>query len=160
MNALKLNDHSILELESNLLLINLGPRRESGDILSDQVQNIKNNPISIEATHRTRELAIEIKLALIRGDYFHFAELLDLGWQEKKKFSTKVSNPQIDEIYETLKESGVMGGKILGAGGGGHMLLYCRPNQKGNVSRKIQQLNLQEVPFNFENKGLTVWFVR
>ncbi len=159
MNPLKLKEKYMLELSSNLLLLNIGSRTDSGDIIDDQIKNLNQNATSLDATHKTKELALEVKYALIRGDFNHFGELLDQGWQEKKKFSNKISNPQIDEYYEILKEHGAIGGKVLGAGGGGHMLFYCQPCKKLHVLRKALELGLKEVPFSFDFEGLITWEV-
>ena len=159
VNPLKLKEDYLLELESNLILINLGARSSSGDIISDQIRNLKNNKTSIEATHKTKVLADNVKYSLIRGDFIKFGQLLDRGWQEKKKFSSKISNPELDNIYQDLKNSGAIVGKILGAGGGGHMLLYCKPGKKLHVLQKAVKLDLKHVPFTFDHKGLTTWTI-
>lgn len=159
VNPLKLKEDYLLELESNLILINLGARSSSGDIINDQIKNLKNNKSSINATHKTKELANQVKYSLIQGDFIKFGQLLDKGWQEKKKFSSKISNPELDNIYKQLKDSGTIGGKILGAGGGGHMLLYCKPGKKLHVLQKATNLGLKHVPFTFDHKGLTTWTI-
>lgn len=159
VSPLKLKPDYLLELESNLLLLNIGPRSESGDILSDQIENLKNNQASIEATHKTKEFAHKMKYALIRGDLYQFGQLLHQGWQEKKKFTNKISNPQIDEIYEVLMKAGAMGGKVLGAGGGGHILFFCEPGRKLHVLKKALEIGTKEVPFTFDYEGLTTWTI-
>jgi len=159
VNPLKIKEDYLLELESNLILINLGDRSSSGDIINDQIKNLKNNKSSINATHKTKELAHQIKYSLLRGDFIKFGKLLDKGWQEKKKFSSKISSPELDNIYKELKNSGAIGGKLTGAGGGGHMLLYCKPGKKLHVLQKAIKLGLKHVPFTFDQKGLTTWTI-
>ncbi|MBI4975660.1 GHMP kinase [Candidatus Peregrinibacteria bacterium] len=159
VNPLKIKEDYLLELESNLILINLGARSNSGDIINDQIKNLKNNKSSINATHKTKQLANQVKYSLIQGDFIKFGKLLDKGWQEKKKFSSKISNPELDNIYRDLKTAGAIGGKILGAGGGGHMLLYCKPGKKLHVLQKTIKLGLNHVPFTFDHKGLTTWTI-
>ena len=159
INPLKLKIDYALELESNLLLVNLGPRKDSGHIIDDQIDNLTKNTEALKATHHTKELAIKLKYALMRGDFDHFGTLLDMGWTEKKKFSDKISTLEIDHNYKTLKLAGAIGGKVLGAGGGGHMLFYCRPGKKLYVLQKAKELGLKEVPFTFDHQGLTTWSI-
>lgn len=158
VNPLRLKFDHILELETNLLLLNIGQRQDSGDIIDEQIKNITASKDSLNALHKTKDLASTAKYALIRGDINHIGELLDEGWQEKKKFSKQITNPQIDYIYEELKRAGGIGGKIAGAGGGGHLLFYCRPGKKLYVLKKAFELGLREVPFTFDQYGLTTWY--
>lgn len=157
VSPLGLNENYTLELESNLLLLDLGPRTDSGDIIDDQIKNLSKDKKAIDATHKTKELSKLIKYALIRGDFQNFGELLDMGWQEKKKFSKKISNEKIDRTYNTMREMGALGGKVLGAGGGGHILFYTQPGKKPYLIKEAEKLGLKNVPFVFDHKGLTVW---
>jgi len=159
VSPLKLKEDYILELESNLLLLNFGPRINSGDILSDQIKNLKSDEKALEATHNTKKLAYEVKYALIRGDFKKFGDLLNKGWEEKKKFSNKISNKEIDSTYEILRKEGAVGGKMLGAGGGGHMLCFCKAGKKLQVAKKAKEIGLTEVPFSFDYNGLTTWHI-
>lgn len=159
VNPFKLKDDYLLELESNLLLLNIGERKESGDVINDQVENLKNDPKSVEAMHRTKELTVRLKSALIKGDFNHFGELIDEAWQEKKKLSSKISTSEIDKIYIELQKAGGIGGKITGAGGGGHMLFYCNPGRRCYVRQRALELGLQNVPFIFDYEGLITWII-
>lgn len=158
VNPLRLKFDHMLELETNTLLLNMGQRQDSGDIIDEQIKNITTDKNSLNALHKTKELANTTKYALIRGDINRIGELLDAGWQEKKKFSKQITNPKIDYIYEELKRAGGIGGKITGAGGGGHLLFYCQPGKKLYVLKKAIELGLREVPFTFDHQGLITWY--
>ncbi|MBT5016367.1 GHMP kinase [Candidatus Peregrinibacteria bacterium] len=159
VNPFNLKPDYLLELESDLLLLNVGKREDSGDVITDQVENLKKDKKSIEAMHRTKELTAQLKSVLIKGDFNRFGELIDEAWQEKKKLSSKISTGSIDEIYEKLQKVGGIGGKITGAGGGGHMLFYCRPGRRCHVRQKALDLGLKDVSFAFDYDGLTTWII-
>jgi D-glycero-alpha-D-manno-heptose-7-phosphate kinase len=157
VNSFNLKRDYILELESNLLLLNIGQRQDSGDIIDEQIKNISANKGSLDALHETKELATIAKYALLRGDINSIGEILDAGWQAKKKFSGQITNQQIDYIYSELKKVGGIGGKVTGAGGGGHLIFYCFPGKKLYVLKKALELGLKEVSFVFDHEGLTAW---
>ena len=85
-----------------------------------------------------------------------FGELLDKGWKLKKKFSNNVSNPKIDKIYKSALSSGAIGGKLTGAGGGGHLLLYCEKSKQSKVIREMEKFKLKQIKFSFFNDGAKI----
>ena len=85
-----------------------------------------------------------------------FGKYLHNGWLAKKKFSTNVSSDQIDKIYENAIQYGALGGKLTGAGGGGHLLLYCEPSKHEKVIKKMQEFRLKKIDFRFENEGVRI----
>ncbi|KKQ72086.1 MAG: hypothetical protein UT33_C0005G0007 [Candidatus Peregrinibacteria bacterium GW2011_GWC2_39_14] len=157
VNSFNLKRDYILELESNLLLLNIGQRQDSGDIIDEQIKNISINKDSLDALHETKELATVAKYALLRGDINSIGEILDAGWRAKKKFSGQITNQQIDYVYSELKKVGGIGGKVTGAGGGGHLIFYCFPGKKLYVLKKALELGLKEVSFVFDHEGLIAW---
>ena len=104
-----------------------------------------------------KELATEMKDALLRGSLSEFGLLLDRAWEYKKKMSSKITNEQIDELYEEAKRNGAVGGKVTGAGGGGYMLLFCRYDTKHKVREALAALGAEAVDFQFDHLGLTTW---
>ena len=100
-----------------------------------------------------------MKDSLVKGDLDHFGHLLDQVWEEKKKISPNISTKKIDKIYQKSKEVGVIGGKLLGAGGGGYMLLYCNMEKKNELVKMLNKLNVNVAKFNFEDSGLLTWSV-
>ncbi|OGY86096.1 MAG: hypothetical protein A2319_01390 [Candidatus Kerfeldbacteria bacterium RIFOXYB2_FULL_38_14] len=157
VHPLKLKNDDLYELESNLLLLNIGSRQESGAIIEEQTKNAKSDKKTLEAMHKTKILAQEIKYSLLRGNLTEFGQLLDQGWQLKKMFSAKISNEKIDHLYQEMKKLGAWGGKITGAGGGGHLIVYCRPFAKPKIVKRAEELGAVYVPFNFDMLGLTTW---
>jgi D-glycero-alpha-D-manno-heptose-7-phosphate kinase len=89
----------------------------------------------------------------------NFGELLHKGWLAKKSLSSKISNKNIENYYMTSRKHGVLGGKLLGAGGGGHLLLFSKSDEKFNVIKELEKIGGEIVRFHFNPKGLEVWKV-
>ena len=100
-----------------------------------------------------------MKNALLLRQLDEFGLFLHEGWLAKKRFSSKVTNSEIDLLYEAARGSGAVGGKLLGAGGGGYLLLFCEFDKKQNVITKLQELGGQIVDFSFDFSGLQTWEV-
>lgn len=146
------------ELEYNMLLAYTGETRLSAGIIDDQVKRyIDSNEVSMEALREMKHLTTETKNALIEQKLRRFAELLDEGWQAKKKLSSKISTDFIDEVYDESKKAGAIGGKLSGAGGGGYLLLYCQPGEKYNVAQRVSSMGCTPTDFDFTNTGLQTW---
>jgi len=142
------------ELQTNLLLFREGNTRNSSTILIKQIQMMKEKNIdTINSLLRVKELALTMYDALKQSDITKFGELLHQGWIAKKKFAKNVSNPRIDNIYSLALKNGAIGGKITGAGGGGHMLFYCEKSKQHNLEKKLQTLGLERVMFSFSHEG-------
>ena len=122
VNPLKLREEIINELNYSLILAYVGGSHNSSDILQKQISNVKNKQEdSIKAMHEIKRLAIEVKNTLVIGKLGKFGCLLDEAWNYKKKMADGITNDKIDRIYNIAKQSGSLGGKISGAGGGGFM---------------------------------------
>ena len=142
------------ELQNNLLLFREGNTRKSSTVLIKQIQMIKEKNIeTINSLLTVKELALTRYDSLKQSDITKFGELLHKGWMAKKKFTGNVSNPRIDKIYNYALKNGAFGGKITGAGGGGHMLFYCEKSKQENLIKKLQTLGLERVIFSFSNSG-------
>ncbi|MFH1402727.1 MAG: GHMP kinase [Candidatus Altiarchaeota archaeon] len=160
VNPLKLKKDHLLELEKNLLLVYAMDRSVSGDIITDQTKSyMQKKKNVVEALHSSKALALEVNYALRKGDFEKFGRLLHEGWDVKKKFSPMMTNRYIDSIYQLARKHGAMGGKITGAGGGGHMFFYCEPNKEQVVARKLEEAGAKVVPFTFDLEGLQTWEV-
>ena len=121
----KMSKTKLKELQDNLLLFFVSSRT-STKILPTQINKInKKDPKILESLGNVKHLANSMYKQLQKSDIHGFGELLNKGWLEKKKFSTSVSNSKINKLYDSALKSGAVGGKLTGAGGGGHMLLYC-----------------------------------
>ena len=111
---------------------------------------------ALESMHQIRKAADEMKSALVKGNFCAFATLLHQGWEAKKKLSNGISNSLIDEAYSTALQSGALGGKITGAGGGGFLLLFCEESKQPNVREAMSKLNIREMGFEFDLAGAQV----
>ena len=142
------------EFENNLILFFLGTTRKSSDVLKYQLELIKkNNQKTMIPLHSVKELTMELYDSLKNNDITKVAETMHKGWLAKKEFADGVSNDKIDKIYSAGIETGAMGGKITGAGGGGHILFYCDPKKHQNLKEKMESLSLKHIPFKFYNHG-------
>ena len=158
VNPLRISPETINELEYNLLLCFTGGTRASDHIIDDQTGRFQSQDSStLDGLSMQKELAVEMKDALLRGTLTKFGELLDKAWEFKKKMSPKITNDHIDELYSEAKRHGAIGGKVTGAGGGGYMLLYCRYDTKHEVQSALGALGAEAVDFQFDPFGLTTW---
>jgi len=151
----KISPEVMSELEHNLLMFYTGIRRESSQILKNQAKATEQGEKEmIENLHRVKEIGREIKEALEKGNLTRFGELLNIHWQEKIK-RKGTSDPRINGWYETAKEAGAIGGKLMGAGGGGFFLFYCE-NQKEKLRKVMASQGLRETAFRFDLEGAKV----
>jgi D-glycero-alpha-D-manno-heptose-7-phosphate kinase len=117
-------------------------RKETGDALP--------------ALHEIRALANDLRGALTKGDFRAFGSLLHEGWEAKKRVSSQISNPLIDEAYSLARKKGALGGKIVGAGGGGFLLLFCEEPFQEKVREAVSQLEMREMAFALDFHGADV----
>lgn len=143
----------IKELESHLMLYFTGFSRTASEIAAHQIQNIPNKQTELHRMHEMVNRAVEL---LTGDDLRKFGGLLDESWQIKRELSTKISTPHIDDIYAAARSAGAIGGKLLGAGGGGFILLFAPPECQKKIKEKLKELLL--VPFQFENSGSQIIF--
>jgi len=120
---------------------------------------MQKNTASIEAMHQLKEQAILMKEALLKGRIDEIGEILDFGFQHKRRMASGISNPQLDEIYEAAKKAGATGGKISGAGGGGFMILYCPGNTRYRVMEALKPFGGSFHKYQFVQQGLTTWSI-
>ncbi len=161
VNPLRIKPEIINELQFNILLYYTGTSRLSSKIIEAQVQNVnKKKEKSIEAMHKLKEQAILMKEAVLKGELNKIGEILDYGWKYKKQMAEGITNPVIDEIYETAKKAGATGGKISGAGGGGFMMFYCPENTRYKVIEALQKFGGEFRRFQFTKNGLETWSIK
>jgi len=158
VNPLRIKKEIVNELQFNLLLYYTGTSRLSSKIIEAQVKNVETKKEkSIDALHKLKEQAILMKEALLKGRLNDIGELLDFGWQHKKQMAEGITNPVIEEIYETAKKAGAIGGKISGAGGGGFMILYCPKNTRYKVIEALQKFGGEFRRYQFTKYGVEAW---
>jgi len=161
VNPLRVALDVLNELEYSLLLCYTGKTRLSANILDRQISSVVEKKTDVmESLHRSKVIAIELKNALLQGRLSDFGALLHDAWLEKKRLDASISSSEIDELYSIARKNGVLGGKILGAGGGGYLLLFCDFRKKHVVSQKLEAAGGQIVPFGFDFQGLQAWEVR
>ncbi|WP_430895842.1 MULTISPECIES: dehydrogenase [unclassified Paraflavitalea] len=160
VNPLRIKQHYLFELENNLVLYYTATSRESAKIIEKQSANVvEKKEKSIEAMHQLKSQAQMMKEALLKGRIHEIGEILDFGFQQKRKMAEGISNSLIDEIYETAKRNGATGGKISGAGGGGFMTFYCPDNTKYAVMEALNQFGGYVKHYQFVDHGLTSWTI-
>ncbi|MCG8401322.1 MAG: GHMP kinase [Firmicutes bacterium] len=160
VNALRLRPEIICELEYSLVFAYVGGQRLSSQIIEKQVKNYRGGmEKSILAMDNLRELAYDMKKALLLGRLWEFGELLNAAWENKKQMANGITNPKIDEIYYEARCAGALGGKVNGAGGGGFMLFFCDPRRRFSVQKRLLELNSQVVNFSFVKEGVRTWEV-
>lgn len=161
VNPLRIKPEILNELHSNLILINTGKTRLSSNILARQISATKNrDEIVLRSLDEIKHLAIEMKNTLLRGTLDDFGDLLHQGWENKKQLDKSISNKYIDHLYDTAQKTGAVGGKISGAGGGGHMILYCDITDRRRLEKKMIELGCQVINYDFEDNGLQSWIVK
>ncbi|HEY1717490.1 MAG TPA: galactokinase [Verrucomicrobiae bacterium] len=149
---LKISDETRDNLEDNLLLFFTGYSRSASAILKEQDQKSKSDDKSmIENLHFVKDLGLQSKVALESGNLAEFARLMDVHWQRKKQRSGGMSNPKINEWYDLAMANGALGGKLIGAGGGGFLMFYA--DDKSKLRHAMRQIGLKEVRFRFDFEG-------
>jgi D-glycero-alpha-D-manno-heptose-7-phosphate kinase len=157
VEPLRVSSETRRELEKSTLLFFTGATREASNILSAQKRSSEqNDPRVIDALHMVKAMAFEARQCLERGDLAQFGRLLDLNWQNKKKFASGISNALIDECYALALENGALGGKVTGAGGGGFLMVYCELPQQASVTQALETKGLKRMDFRFEREGARV----
>jgi len=160
VNPLRIRSQYMHELENNLVLYFTATSRESATIIKEQVKNVNNkNEKSIEAMHQLKEQAKMMKEALLKGKLDEFGEILDFGFQQKRKMAANISNSAIEEIYDAAKKAGATGGKISGAGGGGFMIFYCPGNTNYTVKNELKKFGGEIKNYSFTKYGLSSWSI-
>ena len=150
------SEETIDNLNRNLLSFYTKKTRSAEEILSEQSKNAKENKKNvIENMHHIKEIGYKILRAAESGNITNIGLLFDKHWQHKKKISTRMSNPCFDKIYKIAKESGALGGKISGAGGGGFFTFYIEKNH-ANFRQTMKKLGLREMKYLFNSEGSKV----
>jgi len=160
VNPLRIRPEIINELHSNLLLFDTCKTRLSAQIINRQMKAAKDGQrVVLESLDFLKQLAIDMKNSILRGNLKDFGELMHSAWEFKKKLDSEITNPAIEELYSLAKAEGAIGGKICGAGGGGHLLIYCDLENRHKVIKKLEELGCKIVTFGFESNGLQTWEV-
>ncbi|MFQ5575780.1 MAG: GHMP kinase [Anaerolineae bacterium] len=144
-------------LQDSLLLLYTGLTRKADDILTEQSRQTRADESKQASLRRMVGLAGQLYQALSRDDVNAFGEILHAGWLEKRKLASNISNNRIDAWYSRARRAGAIGGKILGAGGGGFLLLYAPPERHADICRALP--DLRPIPFHFSPQGSKIIYV-
>jgi D-glycero-alpha-D-manno-heptose-7-phosphate kinase len=159
VSPIRLQPDIALELEESLVLCDTGIDHHSGNIHDDQKATMASDAVR-KLVKKNVELTYSTRKYLLRGDLVKFAKCLDTSWRLKRNFSSMISSDHIDAIYEGALENGALGGKLLGAGGGGFFIFYVPPFKKHTLMAYLASKNLTIQPFRFEPDGLKTWTSR
>lgn len=153
--SLRLDTDTLHDLEDNLLLFFTGYSRDTRSILKHQeTRSQENDQEMLSNLHYVKELALRSREALEGSDPVLFGEIMNEHWEHKKKRSDGMSNPQIDMFYALAMDHGAVGGKLVGAGGGGFLMFYARDREQ--LKRVMTEAGLEEVRFRFDFEGVTI----
>lgn len=160
VNPLRVRNQYLHELENNLVLFYTDTSRESAKIIDEQQKNVlQKNEKSIEAMHKLKEQAIQMKIALLKGKLNEIGQILDFGFQQKRNMAHNISNSMLDNLYDIAIQAGATGGKISGAGGGGFMIFYCPKNTRYQVIEALKTCNGKVRDYTFTKHGLQTWTI-
>jgi D-glycero-alpha-D-manno-heptose-7-phosphate kinase len=157
---LSIDDSTLLELEASLILFYTGVSRSSSTVIAQQSQNLDgDHEQALDAMHRVKKQAREMSMFLSNGDLSGVVDSMKEGWAQKKRTSSAVSNPIIDEIYSSAIGAGALAGKVSGAGGGGFMWFYVPLSQRSSVVSALGKFPGFVSNCHFSDRGAQAWRV-
>jgi len=159
VEPLRISREALDQLEGNILLFFTGKERSASAILSEQDEKCKQDDQGMaQNLHQIKEIGLETRKYLERGQVNMLGELLHVHWEIKKKRSQKISDPFVDECYEVARKNGAVGGKLIGAGGGGFFLFYCNNNNndKPKLAEAMQKMGLRWERYHFDFNGAKI----
>jgi D-glycero-alpha-D-manno-heptose-7-phosphate kinase len=157
VSPLRMSPYAIEDLESSMQLFYTGRTRTSELILSQQKADTEGgDPAVIDSLHRTKELGYQVKDALESADLVRFGGLLDEHWQNKKTRSAQISDEGIDRAYDLARGNGALGGKLIGAGGGGFLMLLAEKGRQRHLRTVMSAEGLRYLPVSFDMEGAKV----
>lgn len=158
INPIGAEKNHILEFEKNLLIVFSGRRTtSSGEIHTEESQKFFDNFDKLKILHEIKDNGIETEYNLRRGNLKRVGELIMEGWTKKKKLNPSCSNTYIDALIEEAIANGAIGARLMGAGGGGHLLIYCKPDYEHKVKEALSKRGAKAVDFSFDFNGLQIW---
>ena len=157
VERLPVKEDTVEELEANLLIFYTGIERSASAVLVEQQKTIQENKHdAVERMHRIKALGYETRQLLLDGKIDCYGELLHEHWTNKRKLGSKMTDPVIDEHYEAALKAGAIGGKLMGAGGGGFFMFYVRPTERRRVSEALAARGLRPLRFRFDFDGARI----
>jgi len=157
VEPLRLRPDVRTHLQQNLMLFFTGTSRNSSTILAEQTRSsAEDDSATVTCLHALKAAAAETRECLESGDLHRLAQILHETWQLKKRLARGISNRRIDECYDLALGAGALGGKILGAGGGGFLMMYCEPDRQPKVREVMEAQGLKQMGLHFDETGATV----
>tara|TARA_B110000008_G_scaffold279475_1_gene326683 strand:+ start:2621 stop:4042 length:1422 start_codon:yes stop_codon:yes gene_type:complete len=156
IHPLRLREKTILELQENLFLFEVSSGRNSGNIHDDQKTTMKSSKV-LDLVQKNVNLCYNMRENLLRHKLTEFGSDLNRNWQLKRQFGAKISNNNIDEVYEYAIKHGALGGKLLGAGGGGFFIFYVEPANQNSFLGAMRNKGFERTVFNFDHDGMKSW---
>lgn len=158
VNPLRINNKIIEELEASIVLYYTGASRSSAKIIDEQIRNTSSGNLpAIEAMHKIKQAAYDMKTAILMGDIKTFAKILGSSWENKKKMAKAINNSLIQDVFDIALAAGALAGKVSGAGGGGFIIFIVEPTRKYTVTEKLNELEGKVVNFHFSTRGTYAW---
>ncbi len=159
VNPLRIRRHIINEFEASTILFYTGASRESANIIRDQVNHIRRGGSSLEAMHKIKKAAYNLKISLLKGSIPELAYGLRASWEAKKATSKAITNNQIEKIEQNAISAGATSMKVSGAGGGGFVMILTQPEFRHDVIRSLEDLPGNVVNFQFTLEGALSWTI-
>ena len=157
VNPLRMNYKTRNMMELNTVLYYVGKPRKDSRVIENTSEGLKNSETVLNATHKIKQACIEYKNALLTGDFDKISELMDTYWRNKLETNPHVASPEILDAYEFALQNGCTAAKISGAGGGGHMVLFTKFEDRHKLISALKDKPGRVVPFKFVNHGVDVW---
>jgi D-glycero-alpha-D-manno-heptose-7-phosphate kinase len=157
VERLPLRDEVIDDLEANLVIYYSGVERSASTVLKEQAKTItQNTDAAVQRMHRIKELGHETRRILLSGEIDRYGEMLHEHWTNKRKLASNMSDGTIDEHYEAARKAGAVGGKLMGAGGGGFFMFYVRAPERRRVHDALAARGLRPMRFRFDFDGARI----
>ena len=154
VEPIRATKETLNELNNKLIAFYLNKTRNSSSVLSEQSDNIASDEEKFETMRKMKQITLEMQENLNNSKIDKFGEMLHKSWLLKKSLASKISDSEIDEIYERGLKAGASGGKVLGAGGGGFILFYCEPEKQETLREELK--DLKEFKFGFDTEGTRI----
>jgi len=161
VNPMEMPEDYLLEIEKNILLVSSGMKgKSSGQMHKEEKENnLYEDSEKIKRLHSIKDTGLDVSFNLRRGNLKKFGKLIKESWENKKRFNPEISSTYIDALIEESLSGGAIGARLMGAGGGGHILIYCKPDNEHKVREILAARGAKAVDFSFDFQGLKVWEV-
>lgn len=149
-------DEVLDDLANSLVIFYSGVERQAKVVLAEQAGNLRSAAPAVGDMHRIKELGHEVYRLLVQGDIDRYGEILHEHWQRKRGLAAGMTDPALDEIYDDARRAGALGGKLMGAGGGGFFMFYVRPGERRKVWDALSRRGLKPLRFHFDRAGARI----